>query len=186
MSGTDTEATAGGKPVRAVLALGANLGDPIAAVQAAAGAIAAEPGNEVVAVSHVYRTEPVGGPQQPDYANAVMIVRTALEAADLLALAHRIERDWGRVRDVRWGPRTLDIDIVAYGDVMSADERLTLPHPRAHERSFVLVPWLEADAGATLAGHGTVAGLVAGMDTGGVAISDVPLLADRPDMDAEG
>ncbi|MBU6245463.1 MAG: 2-amino-4-hydroxy-6-hydroxymethyldihydropteridine diphosphokinase [Actinomycetales bacterium] len=176
MTAIENHATAEREPARVVLALGANLGDPDQALRAAAQAIAAEPGIEIIAASHIYRTDPVGGPEQPVYANAVLIVQTTRQAADLLALAHRIEQDWGRVREVRWGPRTLDIDIIAYGEAESTDERLTLPHPRAHERAFVLVPWLEADVDATLAGRGPVAGLVAGMETAGVEMTEVPLV----------
>jgi 2-amino-4-hydroxy-6-hydroxymethyldihydropteridine diphosphokinase len=176
MSAPEKNATAAREPARVVLALGANIGNPDQALRAAAQAIAADPGIEVIAASHLYRTDPVGGPEQPAYANAVMIVLTTSEAPDLLRLAQRIEQDWGRVREIRWGPRTLDVDIIAYGDAMSDNEDLTLPHPRAHERAFVLVPWLEADAAATLAGHGSVADLIAGLDLDGVVMTDVQLI----------
>lgn len=142
---------------RAVLALGANLGDRLAALRGAVAALAAEV--TVDAVSPVYETAPVGGPDQPDYLNAVVLVTTALPPFDLLALAHRVEASAGRTREERWGPRTLDIDLIAYDAVVSDDPLLTLPHPRAHERAFVLRPWLDVDPDAVLPGHGPVAAL---------------------------
>lgn len=163
------------EPTTAVLSLGANLGDPVEALCGAAQALAAAAQVTVLAASSVYLTDPVGGPEQPRYANAVLIIQTTLEPIELLELAQRIEQDWGRVRDVRWGPRTLDIDVISYGQERSSQQRLILPHPRAHERAFVLVPWLEADPGAELIDHGSVAALVAGMDVGGVQATEVSL-----------
>jgi 2-amino-4-hydroxy-6-hydroxymethyldihydropteridine diphosphokinase len=92
----------------------------------------------------------VGGPEQPDYLNAVVTVDTDLDARALRAVAHDLEGAAGRVREVRWGPRTLDVDLLAVGDARSDDPRLTLPHPRAHERRFVLEPWAEVDPGFVL------------------------------------
>jgi 2-amino-4-hydroxy-6-hydroxymethyldihydropteridine diphosphokinase len=103
----------------------------------------------------------VGGPDQPDYYNAVLLARTTLPPAGVLAAAHAAEAARQRTREVRWGPRTLDVDIISYGTVVSDDPELTLPHPRAHERAFVLVPWHDADPAAELPGHGPVAGLIA-------------------------
>jgi 2-amino-4-hydroxy-6-hydroxymethyldihydropteridine diphosphokinase len=123
----------------------------------------------VLAISPVYQTAPVGGPAQPDYLNAVLIIATALTPADLLAAAHGIEAEFGRVRLERFGPRTLDIDIIAYEDEVSDADVLTLPHPRAHERAFVLVPWHDIDPAARLPGRGMVRDLLAGLDAGGVA-----------------
>jgi dihydroneopterin aldolase/2-amino-4-hydroxy-6-hydroxymethyldihydropteridine diphosphokinase len=157
------------RPVPAVLALGSNLGDRQQQLQQAVDELAATPGLEVTAVSPVYETDPVGGPEQPDYLNAVVLVTAGLPAADLLRRAHAIEAGARRTRTVRWGPRTLDVDIIAYGDELSADPVLTLPHPRAAQRAFVLAPWADADPDAELPGHGPVAGLLAG------------LLAGRPD-----
>lgn len=131
---------------RAVLSLGANVGDPLAALRFAVAALRERV--EVVAVSPVYETVPLGGPPQDNYRNAILLVETALAPAELLTLAHEIEDSAGRVRAERWGPRTLDIDIVAYDDVVS--EQPMLPHPRAHERAFVLAPWLDVDADAAL------------------------------------
>lgn len=159
---------------RAVLALGANLGDRAAALQGALDALAEQ--TQIVAVSAIYQTEPVGGPNQPEFYNAVVVVDSDLTASALLDMAHRIEDAAGRVRTVRWGPRTLDVDIIAVDDERSDDPTLTLPHPRAHERAFVLLPWLDADRDATLPGHGAVADLVAALDVDGVRRLDAPRL----------
>jgi dihydroneopterin aldolase/2-amino-4-hydroxy-6-hydroxymethyldihydropteridine diphosphokinase len=157
---------------RAVLALGSNLGDRLATLQRAVDELAATPGLDVVAVSPVYETAPVGGPEQPDYLNAVALAETSRPAGDLLRRAQEIEAAAQRRRDVRWGPRTLDIDVIAYGDETSGDPVLTLPHPRAHERAFVLAPWHDADPGAELPGHGRIAGLLAALPGDGVRRRD--------------
>jgi 2-amino-4-hydroxy-6-hydroxymethyldihydropteridine diphosphokinase len=158
-------------PVNVVIALGANLGDRVAALQGAIDELRATPGIEVLAVSSSYETDPVGGPEQPEYANAVIRVRSAIPLGDLLERAHEIEAAWDRARSVRWGPRTLDIDIIDAEGRVSDDPVLTLPHPRAHERGFVIVPWLEIDPDAVLVGHGPISGLT--VDTSGVrAASD--------------
>jgi 2-amino-4-hydroxy-6-hydroxymethyldihydropteridine diphosphokinase len=153
-------------PMNAVIALGANLGDRHAALQGALDGLRATPGVEIITVSSVYETDPVGGPEQPDYANAVIRVRSALSARALLDRAHELESDWDRTRLERWGPRTLDIDIIDVGGQVSDDPALTLPHPRAHERGFVIVPWLEIEPEAVLSGHGPIRGLA--IDTSGV------------------
>ncbi len=140
---------------RAVLAVGSNLGDRLGTLQGCVQAIARLPDTDVLAISPVYQTAPVGGPVQPDYLNAVLIVATGLPPDDLLAAAHGIEAEFGRVRTQRFGPRTLDIDIISYAAEVSRDPVLTLPHPRAHERAFVLAPWRDIDAGARLPGQGT-------------------------------
>jgi 2-amino-4-hydroxy-6-hydroxymethyldihydropteridine diphosphokinase len=155
-------------PALVVLSVGSNLGDRLGTLQGCVQAIGRLPDTDVVAISPVYQTAPVGGPPQPDYLNAVLIVATGLAPRDLLAAAHRIEAAFGRVRAERFGPRTLDIDIISYGGEVSSDPVLTLPHPRAHERAFVLVPWHDIDTAACLPGHGTVRDLLAGLDTGGV------------------
>jgi dihydroneopterin aldolase/2-amino-4-hydroxy-6-hydroxymethyldihydropteridine diphosphokinase len=160
-----------------VIALGANLGDARQTLGHAVAAIARLPGVEVHRVSHLYQTEPVGGPEQPEYANAVLLGSTARTPSALLSALHAIEERHGRVREVRWGPRTLDLDLVQYGDprnghdVQVAGPELTLPHPRAHERAFVLVPWLDADPAARLRVADAVrpvAELLEGLDTSGV------------------
>lgn len=144
---------------RAVLSLGANLGDRAASLEAALAALSARV--TVVAVSPYYATSPVGVTDQPEFLNVVALVDTSLSPVDLLALCQSLEGAAGRVRGERWGPRTLDVDVIAYDDVVSSDPSLTLPHPRAHERAFVLVPWLAVDPEAVLPGHGRVADLVA-------------------------
>lgn len=143
----------------AVLSIGANLGDRIAALQGALDALSTAAEVSVVAVSPVFETDPVGGPHQPMYLNAVVVVATTLAPRDLLALAQRIESDWQRTREVRWGPRTLDIDIVDIPGFVSDDVELTVPHPRAAERAFVLVPWRCVQPDAELASLGPIAAL---------------------------
>ena len=131
--------------MQAFLSLGSNLGDRLATLQQAVDLLDAEPGIVVVASSRVWETDPVGGPEQPDYLNAVISVDTSSEPQDLLAACHRVEAALGRVRDIRWGPRTVDVDILTI-DAMSVDEDdLTVPHPRMTERAFVLLPLLELD-----------------------------------------
>jgi 2-amino-4-hydroxy-6-hydroxymethyldihydropteridine diphosphokinase len=151
-----------------VLGLGANIGDPQAALRGAVAALDDHPRISVTAVSHIYGTDPVGGPEQPRFCNAVALIETDLPGDQLLDVTQSIEHDWHRTREVRWGPRTLDIDIIAMGDAVSADPRLTLPHPRAHERAFVLVPWMEIQPDAALPGYGAIRDLLAGIDVAGV------------------
>jgi 2-amino-4-hydroxy-6-hydroxymethyldihydropteridine diphosphokinase len=156
---------------RAVLSLGANLGDRAGALRTA---LAALTGDGLVARSTLYETPPWGPVEQPPYLNAIAVVRGPRDAAGWLARAHELEQTAGRTRDVRFGPRTLDVDvIIVTGDdgapVLSDDARLTLPHPRAHERAFVLVPWLTLDPTAVLPGHGRVAELVAALPADDVA-----------------
>jgi 2-amino-4-hydroxy-6-hydroxymethyldihydropteridine diphosphokinase len=160
--------------MKAVLALGANLGDRAATLQAALDGLAAQ--TEIVAVSAIYETAPVGGPPQPDFYNAVVLVETTLAATELLALAHSLEAAAGRVRLEHWGPRTLDVDVLAYGDERSDDRDLTLPHPRAHERAFVVLPWLEIEPRGAIDGRGTLAELAASLGTDGVRRLDAPVL----------
>lgn len=154
-----------------VLALGSNLGDRLANLQAGIDLLTADPGITPVAVSAVFETSPFGGPEvpempdQPDYLNAVLLAVSDLPALEILRRCQAAEQARGRVRAVRWGPRTLDIDIITYGDEISDDPRLTLPHPRAHERAFVLVPWRDVDPDGLLPGYGRVADLVARLAT---------------------
>lgn len=157
-------------PVAVALSLGANLGDRLRALQQAIDVICADPAVQPVAISAVYETDPVGGPEQPDYLNAVLLIRTTLIPVEVLALAHLAEQDLHRTREVRWGARTLDVDVINYGDVVSDDPALTLPHPRAAERAFVLIPLLDADADAGLAGTATPAAqLLAALPTADAA-----------------
>jgi len=143
------------EPVEVVIALGSNIGQSQELLRSAVDALAAEPGIEVHAVSPLARTAAVGGPEgQPDFLNAVVLARTTLAPRELLHAAQRIEDEHGRVREVRWGPRTLDVDIVQYGGLVAWADDLELPHPRAHERAFVLLPWAEVDPDAVLGGLG--------------------------------
>ena len=139
-----------------VIGLGANLGGVQATLEAAVRALADVDGLRIIAVSDLFETDPVGGPDQPVYLNAVVLARTRLAAYTLLTELHAIEADRGRVRETRWGARTLDLDLIQYGDpesgsdLVSDDPELMLPHPRAHERAFVLAPWWALDAEAQL------------------------------------
>jgi 2-amino-4-hydroxy-6-hydroxymethyldihydropteridine diphosphokinase len=159
-----------------VLALGSNLGDRQDILQGAVDAIVGLPGVRVTAVSPVYETVPVGGPAQPDYLNAVVLADAARPARELLDRLHEIEAAFDRVRLVRWGARTLDIDIIVFDSERSDDPQLTLPHPRAHERAFVLAPWHDVDPDAALPGHGPVAELLAKADHSGLRLSDLSLV----------
>jgi len=139
-----------------VIALGANLGSVQATLEAAVRQLGEVDGLQVTAVSELFETDPAGGPDQPVYLNAVVLARTRLAPFGLLSELHAIEADHGRVRETRWGARTLDLDLIQYGapgsgsDLVSTDPELLLPHPRAHERAFVLAPWLSVDAEAEL------------------------------------
>ncbi|MEU0968004.1 2-amino-4-hydroxy-6-hydroxymethyldihydropteridine diphosphokinase [Streptomyces sp. NPDC005917] len=157
-------------PKRAVVALGSNLGNRLETLQGAVDALEDTPGVRIKAVSPVYETEPWGVEpgSQPTYYNAVVVLKTTLPPSSLLERAHAVEEAFNRVRDEHWGPRTLDVDIVAYADVVSDDPQLTLPHPRAHERAFVLAPWYDVDPEAQLPGRGTVADLLAAVTRHGV------------------
>lgn len=157
-------------PKDAVISLGSNLGNRLETLQGAIDALEDTPGLRVKAVSPVYETEPWGVDpgSQPSYFNAVVMVRTTLPPASLLERGQAIEEAFDRVREERWGPRTIDVDIVAYADVVSDDPVLTLPHPRAHQRAFVLAPWLDVEPQAQLPGRGAVSELLAGAGADGV------------------
>ncbi|MFS8198966.1 2-amino-4-hydroxy-6-hydroxymethyldihydropteridine diphosphokinase (plasmid) [Streptomyces sp. CWNU-52B] len=158
-------------PKRAVIALGSNLGNRLETIQGAIDALEDTPGVRVKAVSPVYETEPwgVAPDSQPSYFNAVIVLKTTLPPSSLLERAHAVEEAFHRVRDEHWGPRTIDVDIVAYADVVSDDPTLTLPHPRAHERAFVLAPWNDVEPQAQLPGRGLVAQLLDLVPRDGVA-----------------
>jgi 2-amino-4-hydroxy-6-hydroxymethyldihydropteridine diphosphokinase len=145
--------------MKAVIALGANIGNPKEQMDLAVALL--REAIDVKAVSHYYQTVPVGGPEQPDYLNAVCIAESELPAAQLLALLHGIEKSLGREREVHWGPRTIDLDLIQYGGILSYAEELQLPHPRAHERRFVLEPWAEIEPDALLLTHGKISDLLA-------------------------
>jgi len=125
---------------RAYLGLGSNLGDRLAHLQRALAGLAATDAVRVVAVSRVYETEPVGGPSQDDFLNAVVSIDTTLSPRELLDVAMAVEQLADRVRAERWGPRTLDVDVLLYGDEAVQEPDLEIPHPRMHERAFVLAP----------------------------------------------
>ena len=144
--------------MKAVISLGANIGNPEEQITLAIAML--REATEVVAVSSIYETEPVGGPNQPNYLNAICIAESDLPAADLLSVLHGIEKTLGRERIERWGPRTIDLDLIQYGSILSSAQELALPHPRAHERKFVLEPWLEIDPNAILLTHGKVSELL--------------------------
>ena len=149
------------RPARVVIALGSNLGDRMANLQGAVDALFGPPGLACLAVSPVYETVPVGGPSQPDFLNAVLLASTVLPPRAVLARGQAAEAALHRSRTVAWGPRTLDVDVIAYGDVVSDDPVLSLPHPRAHERAFVLVPWHDVQPDAEIPGRGRIADLLA-------------------------
>ncbi len=151
-----------------VLALGSNLGDRREILIEAVGAIKRIDGVQVDRLSPVYETVPVGGPPQPDYLNAVVLARTRLPSLDLLDRLHEVEAEFDRVRLVRWGPRTLDIDIITVEGERGDDPELTLPHPRASQRAFVLAPWHDVDPDAVLPGYGPVADLLRLTDSSGI------------------
>ena len=132
--------TPGNVTRRAYLGIGSNLGDRLGYLQLAVDALDAADDVRVVGVSPVYETAPVGGPEQPEYLNAVVALETSRSARALLQLAHAIEAEAERVRDVRWGPRTLDVDILLVGDERVDEPDLVVPHPRMAERAFVVVP----------------------------------------------
>ncbi|CAL9488694.1 hypothetical protein SUDANB58_03210 [Streptomyces sp. enrichment culture] len=161
-------------PKRAVISLGSNLGNRLETLQGAVDALEDTPGVRVKAVSPVYETEPWGVEpgSQPSYFNAVVVLKTTLPPSSLLERAQAVEEAFHRVRDERWGARTLDVDIVAYADVVSDDPHLTLPHPRAHERAFVLAPWHDLDPAARLPGRGPVADLLEAVTRDGVTLRE--------------
>lgn len=150
---------------RAILALGGNLGDRKATLEAAIATLAGTEGISLKARSALYETVALtlAGPdsEQPSYLNAAVEIHTALKPKKLLAAIHEIENQFGRVRLARWAPRTLDIDIITYNHELIETKNLVVPHPRAFERSFVLVPWLEIEPEAVLPGRGKISELVA-------------------------
>lgn len=147
------------------LGLGSNLGDRLANLRHAVDALR-DAGVEIVATSHVYETQAVGGPAQGPFLNAVVTVRTELSPRDLLLLTQEIETGAGRVRTVRWGPRTLDIDLLRSADLVYRTDTLTIPHPRMSARAFVLVPLADVDPTIDLSA----------VDTAGIRRTDLRLV----------
>ncbi len=150
--------------IRAWVALGSNLDDPVAHVRRAFDELSALPGSRLAACSSLYRNPPMGPQDQPDYVNAVVRLETSLSPLRLLDALQAIERDHGRERRRHWGERTLDLDLILYGQRRLAHPRLTVPHPGIRERAFVLVPLAELDARVEVPGHGTVDALLSGVD----------------------
>jgi len=147
--------------MRVVIALGSNLGDRSAILRSAVEAVREYV--DIDRVSEIIETDPVGGVEQPDYLNAVLVGETELAPAELMNTLLAIEAAAGRERTIRWGARTLDLDFIAAGDLIMESELLTLPHPRAHERAFVLQPWLEIDPDAYLPGRGPIRELLSSL-----------------------
>ena len=175
--------------VPVLIAFGANLGDRGDTIRAAQGELAAHTGIDGFVASPLRETIALTtsgpDPDAPRYINGVATARTALAPHDLLDVMQAIETAHGRVRDARWGDRTLDIDLVLYGGRVIRDERLEVPHPRAHERDFVLSPWLDLDPHAVLMGHGRVAELLARIGDTTVRLPDAAP-AERTPRDAQG
>lgn len=140
--------------MKAVIALGANIGNPIEQMDLAVAML--REATDFKLVSEYFSTKPVSDIAQPDYLNAVCIVESELPATDLLALLHGIEKTLGRERIEKWGPRTIDLDLIQYGSMLSAADELQLPHPRAHERRFVIEPWHSIEPDAILLTHGKI------------------------------
>ena len=144
--------------MKAVVALGANIGNPSEQLDIAIALL--KESTDVVDVSSYFSTKPVGGPKQPDYLNAVCILNSELPAMALLSLLHGIEKSLGRERTEHWGPRTIDLDLIQFGGLLSSADELKLPHPRAHERRFVLEPWAQIEPDAILLTHGRIRDLL--------------------------
>jgi 2-amino-4-hydroxy-6-hydroxymethyldihydropteridine diphosphokinase len=157
---------------RAYIGLGSNLGNSLETLRGAAARLAGL--GTILAVSSVYETDPVGLEDQPAFLNAVVLIDTTLEPEALLERLLGIEADFHRERTIRWGPRTLDLDLLWYEGAAMTGERLTLPHPRAAEREFVLRPLADIDPGLPLAGA-TVAELLAALSSQGVRPTELAL-----------
>lgn len=170
----DTDTLSGMKPLtKVVYSVGSNLGDRLGNLQGAVDAIRDTPDVIVVDVSHVYETEPIGGPaDSPTFLNLVIVAETTLEPRTLLERALAIEDAYGRVRKDRWAPRTLDVDLIVVGRTTTNEDDLKLPHPLAHERGFVLLPWAEIDPTGAVPGQGSLADLIDAVDISGVVRRD--------------
>ena len=154
--------------MKATVGLGSNLGDRLANLQFAIDSLNGTVGTQVHSISPVYETDPVGGPAQEDYLNAVAVLKTILSPEQLLDATQQIELSAHRERNEHWGPRTLDLDLLAMDDLTLNSQSLVLPHPRAHERGFVLLPWSTLDPNFIIPGHRSVAELLAEVDLSGV------------------
>ena len=156
--------------MKATISLGSNLGDRFRYLQNALDSINAVTGTQVHSVSPVFETDPVGGPEQGQYLNAVAVVKTILSPEQFLAATQQIELEQNRERNEHWGPRTLDIDLLAMDTEVRSSPELELPHPRAHERAFVLLPWSLLDPDFVIPGKASVSELLDGLDAQGVRI----------------
>ena len=162
-------------PVTAYIGLGSNLEDPLEQVRRALAELDAVPGSRLAARSGLYRSPPMGPAEQPHYINAVAALETRLEPRALLAELQRIERAHGRHRGAdRWGPRTLDLDLLLYGERRIREPALTVPHPGLHERAFVLYPLAEIAAGLVVPGHGPLRELLQGCHRGELVRVETP------------
>lgn len=176
----DADTLSGMKPLKKVVyAIGSNLGDRLANLQGAVAALEDTPDVIVVDKSSIYETKAVGGPaDSPDFLNMVVVAETTLEPRTLLERALAIEDAFGRVRSERDAPRTLDVDLIIVGDTVTDQEDLQLPHPYAHDRAFVLVPWAEVDPTGAIPGQGSVSDMVAKADLTGVVRRNDLLIED--------
>ena len=152
--------------MRAYVGLGSNLGDRERAIERAVGLVNADPDIEVVSTSTLRETEPWGPVAQPRFLNGAVEVETSLEPRALLGVLLEVERRLGRVREERFGPRTIDLDLLLYGDATLDEPGLTIPHPRLHERAFALEPLHELDPTLVVPGHGTVDELLRALESG--------------------
>jgi 2-amino-4-hydroxy-6-hydroxymethyldihydropteridine diphosphokinase len=158
------------RPVLACVGLGGNTGDPVATVRAAFAALGGLPETQLLKQSSLYRTPAWGPVAQPDFINAVALLDTRMDAAALLSALLDVERAFGRQRGERWGPRTLDLDLLLYGDWRIDKPGLRVPHPHLHERAFMLVPLLDVDPEATIPGVGRAADALALLASGGIEV----------------
>ena len=164
----------------AVIGLGGNVGDVAEAFRAALGALDRADGVRVIAVSSLYRTAPVGGVEQDDFLNAAALLATSLDPGGLVALLLATEAGLGRVRDVRWGPRTVDLDLLWFGGLALSAPDVTVPHPRLHERRFALQPLVELLPDAADPAGTPYAALLASLPEDGVAVVGPPSLVYHP------
>jgi 2-amino-4-hydroxy-6-hydroxymethyldihydropteridine diphosphokinase len=164
--------------MKATISLGSNLGDRFQYLQNALDSLNAVIGTQVHSVSPVFETDPVGGPDQGQYLNAVAVVKTILSPEQFLVVIQQIELEQNRERNERWGPRTLDIDLLAMDNEVRSTPELELPHPRAHERAFVLLPWSLLDPDFVIPGKASVAQLLESVEANGVRFrNDLELVA---------
>ena len=163
--------------MEAFLGIGSNLGDRLGNLQGAVDLLGASRGVHVRRSSRVWETHPVGGPSQPEFLNVVVEVDTDLDPLDLLHVCNRVEAELGRVREVHWGPRTIDIDVLLIDGLTIDDPALTVPHPRMHQRAFVLLPLLDLEPNPTLPDGTRLLDVRLGPDAAGGACPFAPPLA---------